>query len=225
MKKIFLTAGIFLSTFSFAQFGLSSTRFGVTGGYNYSRVRHAHNPSGPRHTLQGGVMALFPVSNDDQFYIQPEVVYYGAGETGRNKLVQNQSGYNAVYGNSYISVPVYFKGYFSEAESEFFAMVGPRVNFLIGQKIKDPAKADYTVDGVTYPDGVNVNGKASSVTAMLGGGVGFSYKRKLELALRADLGLSNVYKGLMNEKVPGDPNVQRKKKENVVGVTLSYIFD
>lgn len=223
MKKIFLTAGVLFSTFSFAQIDFGSTRFGVTAGYNYSRVRHAHNPSGPRHTLQGGVMALIPVGNDDQFYVQPEVVYYGAGETGKNKDVQDHPGYNAVYGNSYISVPVYFKGYFSEAESEFFAMVGPRFNFLIGQTIESPAQPYYTEEGVDI-NGENVNGKATGFTTMLGAGFGFSYMRKLELAARVDLGLSNVYKGLMNE--PGiDPNIQKKKRENVVSVTLSYIFD
>ena len=139
--------------------------------------------------------------------------------------MKSHPGYNAVYGNNYISVPLYFKGYFSEAESEFFAMVGPRFNFLIGQTIESPAKPDYTEEGVTYPDGVHVHGKAAGFSTMLGGAVGFSYKRKLELALRADLGLSNVHKGLMDEKVAGDPNIKKKKRENVVGVTLSYIFD
>jgi hypothetical protein len=115
---------------------VENTRFGVTAGLNYSRVSNAHNPSGPRYTFQGGALALIPVGKANQFYIQPEVLYYGAGETGKDKDVKNVDGYDAVYANNYLSVPLYFKGYFSESESEFFGLIGPRFNFLLSQNVK-----------------------------------------------------------------------------------------
>ena len=115
MKKVVLATLVLFSTLSFAQIDLGSTRFGVTAGANYSRVRHAHNPSGPIFAFQAGALALIPVSKDDQFYIQPELVYYCAGETGKDKDAKGMPGYDAKYSNSYISVPIYFKGYFSEA--------------------------------------------------------------------------------------------------------------
>jgi hypothetical protein len=105
---------------SFAQIDFGSTRFGVTVGGNYSRVKNAHNPSGPRYTVQAGVLALIPIGSANQFFIQPEVVYFGAGETGKDKDAKNYPGYDAVYANNYLSVPISFKGYFSESESEFF---------------------------------------------------------------------------------------------------------
>lgn len=223
MKKLFIAAALSLSALALAQVDFSSTRFGLTVGGNYSRVRYAHNPSGPRFAFQGGVIALIPVDKNNQFFIQPEVVYYGAGESGKDKDAKNHPGYNAKYNNDYISIPVYFKGYFSEGESEFFGMFGPRFNFLLSQKVTDPGKPHYTVEGVDYPGIGNVNGKANGFNLALSGAIGFSYKREIEIALTYDLGLSNTYKGLMNE--PGsDPAIEKKKAEHVVSLGLTYIF-
>ncbi|MCW3159849.1 porin family protein [Chryseobacterium oryctis] len=218
MKKILLTSALVLSTLSFAQIDFSSTRFGVTAGANYSRVKNAHNPSGPRFTLQAGALALIPVGNENQFFIQPEVLYYGAGESGKDKDAKGKDGYNAVYANDYLSVPIYFKGYFSEAESEFFGLVGPRFNFLISQKVKNaPTARPYynpDVDGYAY------SGKASGFNFGVGLGVGYSYKRQLEIALKYDLGVSDTYPDLRKE--PG--GVDKSKSEQVISVGLSYIF-
>ncbi len=217
MKKLLISSALCAATFAAAQIDLRSTRFGVTGGGTYSRVTNAHNPSGPIYSGFVGVLALIPVDSNDQFYLQPGVEYLGAGETGKDKDAKDNPGYDAVYANNYISVPVYFKGYFSEAESEFFAMAGPKFNFLMSQNIKN-AQQRYTVEG----EG-DVNGKASSFNFALGIGVGFSFKRQLEIAGRYDFGLSNTYKGLMTEN-GSDPNIAKRKTEQVFSVGLCYIF-
>lgn len=223
MKKILLGASILASLSLSAQIDFRATRFGVMGGYNYSRVQNAHNPSGPRHTFQAGVMALVPVDRNDQFYIQPEVVYYGGGESGKDKNISPTSrGYNAMYVDNYISVPIYFKGYFSEAESEFFGMVGPRFNFLVNQKVSNPAQQVYTIEGDTARPGVN--GKAAGFNFGVGLGIGYSYKRKLELSGRYDLGISNTYPKL-NEYWVNDPDTAKKKSTQVMSLVLTYIFD
>lgn len=72
MKKILLNIALLSSVFTFAQIDLGSVRYGITGGLNYSRVRHAHNPSGPRFAFNAGALAIIPISKDDQFYLQPE---------------------------------------------------------------------------------------------------------------------------------------------------------
>lgn len=224
MKKLLLTSALALSTLSFAQIDFKSTRFGVTAGGNYSRVRNAHNPSGPRYAFQGGVLALIPIGKSNQFYLQPEVVYYGAGETGKDKDAKGKDGYDAVYGNNYLSVPVYFKGYFSEAASEFFGMIGPRFNFLMSQNVKNAPVGrpyydpDYVVTDSKYPAGVS--GKAASFNFALGLGIGYSYKRQLELALKYDLGLSDTYPDLAKDI--GGTN--KGKSEQVISLSLSYIF-
>lgn len=222
MKKLILSALALTSGLSFAQIDFSSTRFGITAGGNYSRVTNAHNPSGPRYALQAGALALIPIDNNDQFYIQPEVLYYGAGESGKDKNAQGSLGYDAKYYNNYISVPLYFKAYFSEAESEFFGLVGPRFNFLVNQTVENPSEPYYAAEQLAeYP---GVNGKASPFNFAVGAGVGFSYLRQLEIALKYDLGLSNTYKGLMTE-AGADPNIEKSKTEHVVSVSLSYIFE
>lgn len=225
MKKIIFGALLLASIGVSAQLDFRSTRFGITGGYNYSRVQNAHNPSGARHTMQGGFLALIPFDRGyDQFFLQSEVVYYGSGETGKDKDAKGRVGYDAKYYNNYISVPIYFKAYLSEAESEFFAMAGPRFSFLINQKVENPGKPHYTIEGVDYPTIGNVNGKAKGFNLAIGGGVGFSYKRKLEISGRYDAGLSNTYPGLMSE--PGsDPNITKKKSQQVASIVLNYIFD
>ena len=225
MKKFLLASALAFSTLSFAQIDFSSTRFGVTAGGNYSRVKNAHNPSGPRMTVQAGALALIPIGSENQFYLQPEITYYGAGESGKNKDVKGWDGYDAVYGNSYISVPIYFKGYFSEAESEFFGMIGPRFNVLIGQKVKDaPAGREHYDPDFTNPDYPNISGKANSFNFAIGAGIGYSYKRQLELSLKYDFGVSNTYPKLI-EDFTKDPNTVKKKSEQVLSVSLSYIFN
>lgn len=221
MKKFLLASALAFSTLSFAQIDFSSTRFGVTAGGNYSRVKNAHNPSGPRVTFQGGVLALIPMGKANQFFLQPEVLYYGAGETGKDKDAKNGDGYDAVYGNNYLSVPIYFKGYFSEAESEFFGLIGPRFNFLLNQNVKDvPTNRPYYDPDVTDPKYPSVSGKASSFNFAVGLGIGYSYKRQLELALKYDFGVTNTYPDLGKE--PG--GTTKGKSEQVISLGLSYIF-
>lgn len=238
MKKILIGVLALFSASTFAQQSTHSsrnlfegTRFGATGGLNYSRIKNAHNPSGARYTFQVGVLAEIPLTDDEQFFLQPEVVYYGAGESGKDKNVYlkegqtlDQVGYNAQYVNNYISVPIQLKMFFSESETEFFALLGPRFNFLINQKVENgPASRPwYAIEG----DGVNtgVNGKATGFNMAIAGGVGFSYKRQLEIVGKFDFGLFNVYKGLMKE--PGiDPAINKPKKEHVLSVGINYIFD
>ncbi|ASE62407.1 PorT family protein [Chryseobacterium indologenes] len=222
MKKLLLASALTLSALSFAQVQWKSTRFGVTAGLNYSRVANAHNPSGPRYTFQGGALALIPVGKSNQFFIQPEVLYYGAGETGKDKDAKGKDGYDAVYANNYLSVPLYFKGYFSEAASEFFGLIGPRFNFLVNQNVKDaPVGRPYYDPDVTDPTQPSgVNGKAKNFNWGLALGVGYSYKRQLEVALKYDLGLSDTYPGLAKERGGTD----KKKSEQVLALSLSYIF-
>ena len=219
MKKLLTSSALCAAALLAAQIDLSSTRFGITGGATMSRVTNAHNPSGPIYSGFGGFLALIPVDSNDQFYLQPGVEYLGAGESGKDKEAKEFEGYDAVYANNYISVPVYFKGYFSESESEFFAMAGPKFNFLMSQNIKN-APLRYTEEG--DPE-TGVHGKASSFNFAVGLGLGFSYKRQLEITGRYDLGLSNTYKGLMSED-GSDPNIAKKKSEQVFSLGLSYIF-
>jgi hypothetical protein len=221
MKKFLLASALTISTISFAQIDFSNTRFGIIAGGNYSGVKNAHNPSGKRLTMQAGVLALIPIGSENQFFLQPEVVYFGAGETGKNKDSKGTDGYDAVYANNYLSVPINFKAYFSEAESEFFGLIGPRFNFLLSQKVKNaPLSRPYYNPDYVVADNPELTGKASSFNFGVGIGAGYSYKRQLEIAAKYDFGLSNTYPGLNHEP----KGTSKSKSEQVISLTLSYIF-
>ena len=218
MRKILFASLVLFSFLSQAQIDFRSTEFGVVAGGTYSRVRNAHNPSGARISVLAGITAQVPMGSGEQYYLQAEALYFGAGEGGDKKYENAKGWQHAVYANNYLSVPVSFKAYFSEAESEFFGLVGPRFNFLVNQKVKNPSKTSYEVDSY---------GKANSFNLGLGAGVGFSYKRQLEIALKYDLGLSNAYPDLKNspeELATLDANVAKKKSEQVISLGLTYIF-
>ena len=224
MKKILFGSLLLMSFFSQAQLDLRSTEFGLVAGGTYSRVRNAHNPSGPRISVLGGVTAQAPIGSTEQYYLQIEALYFGAGETGKAKDAKGSKGYDAIYGNNYLSVPLNFKAYFSEAESEFYGLIGPRFNFLINQKVKNvPAGREYYDPNVLNPDYPEINGKANAFNLGVGVGVGFSYKRQLEIALKYDIGLSNAYPNLV-EAWTIDPDSQKKKSEQVLSLGLTYFF-
>lgn len=209
MKKFLLGAGLFISTIFSAQFSLQlrETRFGLIAGPDYSRVRNAHNPSSARTSFFAGVLALTPLDYDNQFFIQTQVEYLEAGEKGGKA--------NSTYANNYLSVPIYLKAYFSEAETEFFGFLGPRFAFLVNQKVINPSRAIYNIDR---------EGKSASFDFAVSGGVGFSYKRKWELSGRYDWGFSNTLPNLRETNIK-DPDLLKKKPQHIVSVGLSYIFD
>lgn len=122
-NKLFVVSALCAATLFSAQIDLRNTRFGITGGGTYSLVSNAHNPSGPIYSGFGGVLALIPVDNNDQFYIQPGIEYLGAGETGKDKDAKGAVGYDAVYANNYISVPLYLKAIFLKQNLSSLALL------------------------------------------------------------------------------------------------------
>lgn len=157
LQKLFIISAGFIFTPIFSQVDFSSTRFGLIAGPTYSRIQNAHNPSSSRISFYGGALAIIPIGGDDMFYLQPQVEYLSAGKKGDGETV---------YANNYLSVPVYFKAYFSEAESEFFRQLGPRFGFLLSQKVENPSRSIYNVEEF---------GKAAAFDLAISAGLGFSY--------------------------------------------------
>ncbi|MYY43897.1 outer membrane beta-barrel protein [Elizabethkingia anophelis] len=220
MKQVFSYLLLTISVLCYAQ-EKNSIRFGITAGADYSGVSNAHRPSGPRFSFQGGALALIPIGSSNQYFIQPEVVYYGAGETGKDSNFKtgdrNANGYNAVYANNYLSVPLYFKMYAFRSSSSFFAIAGPRFNFLLNQKVSN-SPVDRPYYDPNYTGTTPYSGKANNFNFAFAFGVGYSFGRELEIVLKNDIGLSNTYKGLMNELS------NKRKSEQVLSLGVNYIF-
>lgn len=214
LQRLILASVVLISNQVFSQVDFSSTRFGLIAGPDYSRVQNAHNPSSAKVAFYGGALALIPIGGDDMFYLQPQIEYLSAGEKG---------GTNTVYTNNYISVPVYFKAYFSEAESEFFGQLGPRFAFLLNQKVENSPLKYYNGQQVPIYD-LNYFGKSASFDLAFSAGIGFSYKRKWEIVGRFDYGITNTLPDLKG-KEPQDPATNSTKRQHVLSAGISYIFD
>ena len=148
------------------------------------------------------------------------MLYFGAGEGGDKEVEKRKGWGHAVYANNYLSVPISFKAYFSENESEFFALVGPRFDFLVNQNNKNipPGRDDYAVERY---------GKAAKFNLGVGLGFGYSYKRQWEITARYDMHLMNAYPDLKYSKIEegtNDPSVAKKKNEHIINVGIAYIF-
>lgn len=195
---------------------LRDTRFGLIGGLTQSRVQNAHNPSGTRTGFYGGVTALTPINQSPSFFIQTQLEYLQGGEEGNE-------GKNK-YHNNYISLPIYFKAYFSEAESEFFGLIGPRFAYLLNQKVEENPMIIRPVFGqkipINYPE---YYGKANSIDIAISAGIGYSYERKYEAVLRADWGITSAFHQY-NRAVTGDPLSDNTKRQIILTAGFNYVF-
>lgn len=199
---------LLLSTFFHAQLSLQlrDARFGVTAGANYSRVTNVHSPSKPRYSFDFGGLALIPLDYNDQLFIQAQLEYLGSGEKGDG---------DTKYTNDYISVPIYFKGYFTNAESEMFGFVGPRFAFSVNEKIENPNKPIYYAE--------ENGGGARKFDLALSLGIGYSHKRQVETYLRYDFGILNKYPDMKD--IPGIKDSEKAKRQHILMLGVSYIFN
>ncbi|MBV7440336.1 PorT family protein [Weeksellaceae bacterium TAE3-ERU29] len=207
MKKVLLGGLLtLLFSVSYAQIGdfFQDVRFGAKAGVNYSRISNIHGDSKGRIGFNAGGLALIPISYGNDFFIQPELFYSQKGETNDTKDGKE------VYQLDYIDLPILFKAYFSDSNSEFFGIFGPQFSFLINNKIKNPSNIENIVSSYH-------NDEYKSFDFGLVGGIGYSYERNIELTLRAEYGLTDAVKGSQVEST-------KKNNNGVVSLGLSYIF-
>lgn len=203
MRKYFLLL-ILVGSLASAQVNVIARRYGITAGPSMSRVNNAHNPSDTRYTFQAGGFVLIPVDRNDLFYVQPQIEYIGGGEVGLG---------DTKYFNEHLSLPVYFRAFFTEAENEFYALFGPKISFIVSQKIENPTVPEYAMDA---------DGKAQALNFGVSGAIGFSYARKWELQLRYDAGLTDTYPNIYQ---PWDPETLKNKTQHNIVLGLNYVFD
>ena len=209
MKKLFLGGVLtLLFSFSYAQIGdfLQDTRFGVKAGVNYSRVGEIHKNSESRIGFNAGVLAVVPVSYEDKYFIQPEVSYSQKGE--KNKAVDTTEAYNM----DYVDLSVLFKAYLFDDESGFFGILGPQFSFLVKDDVKNRSNDLKDQFIKSYRDD-----KYNSFDLGIVGGVGYSYKRNIEITLRGEYGFLDTVDGNSKESIV-------KNKTGVISLGLSYIF-
>ncbi|MRI62521.1 PorT family protein [Ornithobacterium rhinotracheale] len=202
MKNKFILTTILCLVFSmsFAQIGgfLQDTKFGVRAGLNYSRVKDIHSESGSRLGFNAGVQAMIPISYGNEFYIQPEITYSQKGES--NDVPNSKK---EMYRMDYIDVPVLFKAYFSERDTDFFGVFGPKFSFLVSDSVKDPSPSQSRYHNNEY----------NKFDFGLVGGIGFSYLRNWEVDARIEYGFTDTNK-----------TIKDNNNNIVTSLTFSYVF-
>ena len=186
MKKLIVVIAVLLCSLSFAQ-----VTFGPKIGVNVSKIKDVHGDSNQGIGMFVGGFATIPLKDYSQeFFIQPELLFSQMGEKdGDERVTLN-----------YIQVPVLFKAYFSEQDTEFFGEVGPQFGFLLGESLPDNYGYDHEFKGFDF--GATV-------------GVGFSYLRNWEVNARFYYGFADI--------IDGDTRDARNFNSNV-SAGLAYRF-
>ncbi|MCB9202498.1 MAG: PorT family protein [Flavobacteriales bacterium] len=182
-------------------FSYSQLRFGVKGGVQRTALKDINNPSEKRDSFHAGIFGLYNLSSDDQFYIQLEALYFNHGE--------KSPPYKSYL--TYIAVPVLFKTYFSEAESEFFLEVGPQFAYEIGKDNTLPKDRQYI-----YGEGDVTKTEKLDISAAIG--FGYSYQRNWELGVRYNHGFTDLFPDY-------ESAVKKKNIGSALSLYLNYIFD
>lgn len=195
---------ILATLFLFAtETAFSQVRYGIRASAGLSNITNVHKESKSRESIQLGVNALIPISNDDLFFFEPEVNFSAQGEYYIPYQIKGAKK-QKVFMN-YINIPLNAKMYFTDSESEFFATFGPFVGFKISDKVEK-------IDVKTEID----NYKYNSFDLGLSAGIGYSIDRSFEFSVR-------YYYGFVDQ-VKND-NVNKTNNTSNLNFGISYIFD
>lgn len=200
MKKQFVFISLFfflISTFLEAQ-----VRFGGRASMSITNLTAAHSTSKSRAGFQIGAIGLIPIDYNDQFFFQPEINYSAQGEYNVHPHQDGDIDQKTFV--SFINLPLNMKAYLSQADSEFFAELGPYIGFKVSDKIE---KFDFH----TEPE----DEKFSSFDFGVGLGFGYSFNRELEISIRYAYGFV--------DQVENDA-ADATNHNSILNFGVSYIF-
>lgn len=177
----------------------SQLRFGVRGTLQNTSISEIHINSSNRYAGSIGVLAQIPLDVYNRFFIQPEISYSLQGEKDKFDMYGHKT--HAKFFQNYINIPVYFRAYFSESESEFFSEIGPQIGILVYQKDKELEKKRY-------------GSNPKNLDASVGIGFGYSINRKSEFFIRYNYGLIDIY-----------DKFYKRQNTSIIALGFAYIFD
>lgn len=179
------TSLVVLAFFIFSSISTQAqVRYGAKAGLNISNISIVNGTSKSRNGLNVGVLALVPIDNNDQFFVQPEILYSNEGEY----LVTKDGKGEFANFLDFIKVPILFKAYMSEAESDFFAEIGPYFAFKIGDKIEALDNPDEGQKFKSFDFGASI-------------GLGYSFSRQFEVGARFSYGFVDMVENDWENKV------------------------
>lgn len=201
MKNKLIISALFC--FLFMEFGSAQIKFGGRLSGSMSNITTVHSYSKARGGFQVAALALIPISDNDIFFFQPEVNYSAQGEYDQPRRNDGTSERQKVF-LTYINVPLNAKIFFTDAESEFFALAGPYLGFKIGDKTD---KFDFATEAddneyASFDFGVTL-------------GIGYSLNREVDFSLRYSYGLV--------DQVENDA-ANKSNNTSILNLGVAYFF-
>lgn len=182
MKRIFLLAGLLLTTSVAALAQLPSFTAGIKGGVNYSSLKTTDDLA-DKNSILGYQVGVFTRLGGAGLYLQPEVYL---GSKGNDFIrFEDQDG-NQVEAKGEVrfttlDVPVLLGTKFGPGKLNFRLMAGPVISFIVDKNTTFDSAYDNVTDFDNYKD------KALGLQAGAGVDVG-----NFTVDLRYEAGLSNV---------------------------------
>jgi hypothetical protein len=168
-KTLLLTA--FLSMAAVAS-RAQQAHFGIKGGF--SETYFTDGDFG-RLTGYGGIFVSIPMGY--HLYLQPEILYAGAGGIYGQDYFNVNSPYNSTESLGYVEVPLMFQIHFNRV---FYLEVGPQIGFLTSaNQIYDGARTDEMSE-------------YKSTDVDLNFGLGINFGPVVSLTARYNLGLTDI---------------------------------
>lgn len=191
MKKIY----VFIALLLCLHFGVKAQElhFGIKGGLNFASI--GGDETGDIKGLTSfHIGALMEVMLNEQFSLQPEVIYSAQGG--------KEDGGDGELNFDYINVPIMAKYYATEALS---IEAGPQFGILVNSKISGEGE-ELDLDDITK-------------SFEFGLGVGLSYKilENLFVSGRYNIGLSNIWDD-------NEFDDDFKQHNNVIQISVGYMF-
>lgn len=181
MKKLFIIAGLMLSTTVAAWAQLPSFTGGIKAGANYSQLKSKSDLTDANSVL-GYQFGVWTRIGGAGFYLQPEV--YLGSKGGENPIViqtgGNEAEVNGKVKFTTLDVPVLLGTKFGPSKLNFRLMAGPVISFVVDQSTTTDEAYQTIKD---YKD--------QAIGAQAGAGVDLG---NLSVDLRYEAGISNISK-------------------------------
>ena len=197
MKKIVLSI-IAIAGCSTTVFAQQQVKFGPKAGIDFANLSNAPFD----HKMKTGfyVGAFAEIKFNEQFSIQPEVVYSSQGMKVTEDILQQDIKWKL----DYINVPILAKYYLDD---RFSIEAGPQIGFLV--------KAEGTLTGDHLSGSVNTKDSYKSIDFGIGAGLAYDFTMGIFVNARYNLGLTDVWKN----------NTGNPLKNNVIQIGVGYKFD
>ena len=207
MKKLLLTAAV--AVFGLTSINAQEITFGAKAGVNFSTI--GGDETGDVESKTGfHIGAVAEIMISDKFSVQPELLYSAQGS--KEVYTEDFGGIDVKVEDKakldYINLPIMAKYYVTDGLS---IEAGPQIGFLISSKLE----SEYTLDGETESNEIDIKEFTSGLDLGLGIGLGYKVDSGLNFSARYNLGLSNV-----NDFSGSD----LKNQNNVFQLSVGYMF-